>query len=106
MFIFVAPHIFYVRITFMKALCCDASPCPDHHISQHELVEGQLYNIELVDPPRWAGDEYGVRVTGNKCWMIATGKESLWRASRFRRPHKVHDITVDLQPVESGFDVE
>lgn len=94
----------------MKAICIDASPPPDHHLAEHDLVEGQLYNIELVDPPRWAGDEYGVRVTGNKVAVIATGEESLWRASRFRRPHRTHDITVDLsrpkpEPVESGFDV-
>ena len=94
----------------MKAYCQDASPCPPEHITEHDLVEGDLYNIELVDPPRWAGDEYGVRVTGNKSWVIATGKESFWRASRFRRPHRCHDMTIDLkkpkpEPVESGFDV-
>lgn len=93
-----------------KLVCIDASPPPDYHLVEHDLVEGALYNIELVDPPRWDGDEYGVRVTGHKCWVIRTGKESLWRASRFRRPHRSQDLTVDLsrpkpEPVESGFDV-
>lgn len=94
----------------MKAYCCDASPCPPDRISEHELVEGALYNIEYVDPPRWPGDEYGVRVTGNRTWWIKSGKESLWRASRFHRPNRQHDISIDLskpkpEPVESGFDV-
>lgn len=89
----------------LKALCIDASPPPAGQTAEHALVAGDLYNIELVDPPRWPGDEYGVRITGNRSWLTISGEESFWRASRFRRPHKSIDITVDLQPVESGFDI-
>jgi hypothetical protein len=85
-----------------KLVCVRSGPPSNGNKSEAPLVQDALYVVTEVDPPRWDGDCWGIRVAGNRTWDW-WNDEVFWSATRFRKlsdmQEEARQRKVQQQPV-------
>ena len=80
-----------------KVVCVKGGFPTNSNTSLRALVEGMIYVVCDVDPPRWVGDTWGCRVTGCPTFC-ESGREVFWNVARFR---KLSDIQTENRMKQS-----